>query len=162
MSAIRTYLTLILLCSVTLSWGIDIDQLRQRKLHVKVIYTHASSVLLQKVQSFQKARKISTRLSSLDTQVRKAFCGIYHSRDVAFDLTSFRKDIENKRLLKRNRKAVLNRKILVPEPDFIINRAAYVHIPIEATDLLKTILTERSTLLNTGKSLLVFLSNFRN
>lgn len=146
--------------SITSAWGIDIQQLRQRKLHVRVIYTHATSVLLQKVHSFQKARKLSTGISSNDTRVKKAFCGIYLSSDVAFDITSFKEDIHTKRLLKRNRKAILNRKIQVPQ--LLETILPVVHLPVTSSDFSATIFSERSTLLYTGRFLLVFISYFKN
>lgn len=52
MLAIRTYLSLLLLLSSIATRGMDIQQLRQRNLHVRVVYSHAANAFLQKVHSF--------------------------------------------------------------------------------------------------------------
>lgn len=90
------------------------ENLRWRHMNVKSVYTNSSSVLLEKVSSFQKNKKLNTHISLGETAIRKAFSGFVYTENIACVKDCYDEDIESSKILKRNRKAILSRKIFAP------------------------------------------------
>lgn len=90
------------------------ENLRWRHVNVKSIYTKSSSVLLEKVSSFQNNTKLNTRITLGETIIRKAFSGFEFTKNIAFERSCNDEHIDNSKILKRNRKAILSRRIFAP------------------------------------------------
>jgi hypothetical protein len=90
------------------------ENLRWRHVNVKSIYTNSSSVLLEKVSLFQNSRKLNTRITLGETAIRKAFSGFDYAKNIACGKSCYDEDIHRSKILKRNRKAILSRKIFAP------------------------------------------------
>lgn len=97
------------------------ENLRWRHVNVKSIYTKSSSVLLEKVSSFQNNTKLNTRITLGETIIRKAFSGFEFTINIACEESCYDEDIHRSKILKRNRKAILSRKTFAPLIPFSIH-----------------------------------------
>ncbi len=100
---------IILFFTATLSRAVDLHELKSRTLKVTVIYS--SNIFLNKISSFNKARKFNTRINSNNVKIRKAFSGFEYTKDVVCTNAYYKENIERSTVLRRNRKAILSRKI---------------------------------------------------
>lgn len=90
------------------------ENLRWRHLNVKSVYNSSSSVLLEKVSSFEKSRKLNTRITLEETTIRKDFSGFVYTKNVSCKKECYNEDVNRSTTIKRNRKAILSRKTFVP------------------------------------------------
>ncbi|MBP7261074.1 MAG: hypothetical protein KBB37_07295 [Bacteroidia bacterium] len=90
------------------------ENLRWRHLNVKSIYNSSSSVLLEKVSSFEKSRMLNTGITPGEAAIRKVFSGFEFTTKVAYERECYHEDFHKSRIIKRNRKAILSRKIFAP------------------------------------------------
>jgi hypothetical protein len=100
---------LILFFTATLSRAVDLHELKSRTLKVTVVYTN--TIFLNKITHFKCARKFNTRINSNNVKIRKAFSGFEYTKDVVCTNAYYKENIERSTVLRRNRKAILSRKI---------------------------------------------------
>lgn len=119
---------IILFFTATVSRAVDLHELKSRTLKVTVLYTN--SILLNKITHFNCARKFNARINSNIVKIRKAFSGFEYTTDVVCTNACYKENIEKSIVLRRNRKAILSRKIfthLLP--------VFYLPLPFFATTL---------------------------
>ncbi|MFA7381656.1 MAG: hypothetical protein WC150_14455 [Bacteroidia bacterium] len=104
--------TIILFFTTTVAKAVDLCELKSRTLKVTVIYS--TNILLNKISSFQKVKKLNTLIHSNTIKIKRAFSGFEYTRDIACDDGYYHEDIYSSRIIKRNRKAILSRKIFAP------------------------------------------------
>ncbi len=103
---------IILFFTATLSRAVDLHELKSRTFKVTVIYS--SNILLNKISSFNKTRKFNTRTHSASVRIRRAFSGFEYTTDVICTNAFYNDNVEGSTVLRRNRRAILSRKILAP------------------------------------------------